>query len=196
MTKLLLSKSTLTQQKNNLASYKKFVPALDLKRQQLRLAIKELERKIDEINRDYDQAVNWLRDNIPMVSVYSIADDLSLRVIDVEYRPWVVAGSKLKMIDSVRYSQPTSPINAEFFWYFRYLQQLENILRLQLELNILKENISILTAALKKVTQRVNLFEKILIPEAVENIRKIQIYLGDRAREAVVTSKIAKSRHK
>ena len=43
-------------------------------------------------------------------------------------------------------------------------------------------------------TQRVNLFEKVKIPECRENIRRIGIYLGDMDTSAVVRSKIAKSK--
>jgi V/A-type H+-transporting ATPase subunit D len=47
---------------------------------------------------------------------------------------------------------------------------------------------------LRRVTQRVNLFEKILIPTAHSNIQRIRIYLGEAERAAVVTSKLAKSK--
>jgi V/A-type H+-transporting ATPase subunit D len=40
--------------------------------------------------------------------------------------------------------------------------------------------------------QRVNLFEKIKIPEAVENARRIQVFLGDQQTAAVVRGKLSK----
>ena len=43
-------------------------------------------------------------------------------------------------------------------------------------------------------SQRVNLFEKVKIPEAKENIRMISIYLGDQQTSAVVRGKIAKKK--
>jgi V/A-type H+-transporting ATPase subunit D len=48
--------------------------------------------------------------------------------------------------------------------------------------------------AVQKITQRVNLFDKMLIPRTRENIRKIGIFLADSERAAVVRAKIAKSR--
>jgi V/A-type H+-transporting ATPase subunit D len=47
---------------------------------------------------------------------------------------------------------------------------------------------------LRTTSQRVNLFEKVKIPETGENIRTIQIYLGDEQTAAVVRGKIAKAR--
>jgi V/A-type H+/Na+-transporting ATPase subunit D len=60
------------------------------------------------------------------------------------------------------------------------------------ELQVAERRIAALDAALTKVTQRVNLFEKVLTPEAKENIRRILVYLGDAERAAVVGAKLAK----
>ena len=55
------------------------------------------------------------------------------------------------------------------------------------------DRVRLLEQAVRKVTQRLNLFEKILIPTAKENIKKIQIYLADAERAIVVNSKITKT---
>jgi V/A-type H+/Na+-transporting ATPase subunit D len=61
-----------------------------------------------------------------------------------------------------------------------------------LEIRILDEQIRRLGEELRITTQRVNLFEKVKIPEAQENIRRIGIYLGDQQTAQVVRGKIAK----
>ena len=58
-----------------------------------------------------------------------------------------------------------------------------------------RRRLALLDEAVRKVTQRVNLFEKVLIPRTKEHIRKIRIYLSDAERAAVVRSKIAKRKH-
>ena len=57
-----------------------------------------------------------------------------------------------------------------------------------------REQARLLGEELRMTSQRVNLFEKVKIPEARENIRKIQIYLGDQQTAAVVRGKIAKGK--
>jgi V/A-type H+-transporting ATPase subunit D len=52
----------------------------------------------------------------------------------------------------------------------------------------------ILQQAVRRTTQRVNLFDRILIPEARKNIKRIQIFLGDQERDAVIRSKLAKGK--
>ena len=56
----------------------------------------------------------------------------------------------------------------------------------------LQEQMDLLGKELRTTSQRVNLFEKVKIPEAKENIRRISIYLGDQDTSAVVRGKIAK----
>lgn len=63
---------------------------------------------------------------------------------------------------------------------------------LDLEAQVLDEQVRLLGQELRTTSQRVNLFEKVKIPETLENIRKISIYLADQQVNAVVRSKIAK----
>jgi V/A-type H+/Na+-transporting ATPase subunit D len=59
---------------------------------------------------------------------------------------------------------------------------------------VYRERVARMQGAVRRVTQRVNLFEKVLIPNAKQNIARIQIFLSDVERAAVVTSKIAKGK--
>jgi V/A-type H+-transporting ATPase subunit D len=65
--------------------------------------------------------------------------------------------------------------------------------RARLAVQVAKERVRRLDYAVRRITQRVNLFEKILIPTAKKNIKRIQIFLGDAERSAIVRSKIAKA---
>ena len=56
----------------------------------------------------------------------------------------------------------------------------------------MEAQIAILAKELRITTQRVNLFEKVKIPECKNNIRIIRIYLGDQQANAVGVSKVAK----
>jgi V/A-type H+-transporting ATPase subunit D len=71
---------------------------------------------------------------------------------------------------------------------------LQKIVAYDLEIAVLNEQIALLAAELRTTTQRVNLFEKVKIPETKDNIRQINIYLGDQQTAAVVRGKIAKGK--
>ena len=69
---------------------------------------------------------------------------------------------------------------------------IEQAMKLDLEAEVLDEQVRLLEAELLSTSQRVNLFEKVKIPETEENIKKISIYMADQQVNAVVRSKISK----
>jgi len=69
---------------------------------------------------------------------------------------------------------------------------LREVIVLDKKIQLLQEGVDILRQELRVTTQRVNLFEKVKIPAAEENIRLIKIYIGDQMANAVGRSKIAK----
>ena len=77
-------------------------------------------------------------------------------------------------------------------WVDKASREMQRVMLLDLELRVLKEQRRLLAEELKITTQRVNLFEKIKIPETRSNIKRISIYLGDQQTAAVVRGKIAK----
>ena len=64
-------------------------------------------------------------------------------------------------------------------WVDRAIESLRTLLALQAEAVVLEEQSRRLARELRLTAQRVNLFEKIKIPEAQETIRRLAIYLGD-----------------
>ena len=80
------------------------------------------------------------------------------------------------------------------FWVDEALVRLREISRGNALLKTIRNQVELLNRELRLTSQRVNLFEKVKIPEAKENIRKIEIYLGDQQTSAVVRGKIAKKK--
>ena len=74
------------------------------------------------------------------------------------------------------------------------LEKIEAILREKAALSVLKRQEELVGEELRIATQRVNLFEKVMIPRTQENIRVIKIYLGDMQTAEVVRGKIAKAK--
>ena len=77
-------------------------------------------------------------------------------------------------------------------WVDNYVEEMKEIARLKVEFAVAEKRLEELDRAVRRITQRVNLFEKILIPNAKKMIQRIIIFLGDAERSAVVRSKIAK----
>ena len=79
-------------------------------------------------------------------------------------------------------------------WVDAGIEMLRQLIRLRVERQIIEEQHRLLSDELRTTSQRVNLFEKVKIPECRENIRVIRIFMGDQQTAAVARSKIAKGK--
>jgi V/A-type H+-transporting ATPase subunit D len=192
MARLALNKASLSKQARQLKTFERFLPSLDMKRRQL---MAEQARERDAIARTR-QEMHALRDNVaatmPMLANREV--DLS-ELVSVESATLGernVVGTRLPKLESIEVRVRDYGYLAKPHWVDRLVDELTRMLELQVGLAVQQRRVDMLDEAARKVTQRVNLFEKVLIPRAGENIRKIKIYLADAERAAVVRSKIAK----
>ncbi len=194
MARLALNKSTLTKLAARLKSYRQFLPSLDLKRRQLmqerakaRLALMATDQKIAEIEPD-------VRKNLPMLADKR-TDLLDLaRVTKAEWSEENVVGTRLPVLGEVEVEVRDYSFLAKPHWVDRLAKLLADNLRLQLQRQVERKRLDLLEQAVRTMTQRVNLFEKVLIPRTQANIRRIRLFLGDAERAAVVRAKLAKKK--
>ncbi|MDX1397108.1 MAG: V-type ATP synthase subunit D [Oceanospirillum sp.] len=194
MGKLALNKSTLNKEGRKVKAYRKFVPALDLKRKQL-LAERANSRKARTELEDTLQSLRQqVREQLPMLSNYKGSVDNLVQIEDFSLRQVNLVGIRLPELESVSLRvRPYSALATEH-WLDPLVVLLKKSVELQLKQQVLNKRLELLDVGLRKTTQRLNLFDKVLIPQAEKNIRKIRIALSDSERAGVVTSKIAKNK--
>ncbi|MCE2029087.1 V-type ATP synthase subunit D [Sessilibacter corallicola] len=192
--KVSVSKTSLLKLKHDLRAYQKYLPSLDLKRQQLRFAIVGLKSDIRRLTEKITQFQQALPNLIPSsyVDVSDIDQLVAISTIDYELKS--IAGVKVSQMTDVTFSESGSDFARLPVWGLFYQASLEKYVKLLLQVENLEQQIFTLNAALLKVTQRINLFEKLLIPRSEQFISTIELSLGERARESVVVSKLSKKR--
>ncbi|MCF7889084.1 MAG: V-type ATP synthase subunit D, partial [Victivallales bacterium] len=121
-----------------------------------------------------------------------IINFISIDKIDYQFSN--IAGVKIPVYNKTYFNIKKYDLFAETPWIDDGIEILKSILEIRIERDILQEQFIRLHKELQTTTQRVNLFEKVKIPECRENIRQIQIYLGDQQTAAVGRSKIAKKK--
>jgi len=194
---LALNKTTLKRQRDQAKLYRRFLPSLELKRQQLQIAWRQSQQELAAIEAEVASVSEDLQSLYPLIggSTIDVAEMHQwVRITELLVETENVVGTMVPVLSKLAlevtpYSRLVMP-----FWVDSLIVALRQMVLLRVRVDVARQRTDALESALLRVTQRVNLFDKVLIPRAEENIRRIVIFLSDQERAAVVRSKIAKSR--
>jgi len=194
---IALNKTTLKQQRDQAKTFKQFLPSLDLKRQQLLIALKAARERLDELDAQMKDFSARLESLYPLlgsstIPTLKISGLIAVRGVRIETEN--VVGTHLPIVREVDFGINDYSTMATPFWLDHLVQSLQQMSRLRIEHQVAVRRFELLELAARRITQRVNLFEKVLIPQAEQNIRRIVIFLSDQERAAVVRSKISKGK--
>lgn len=194
MSKLALNKSTLNHENQRLKSFRQFVPALDLKRKQILAARLKSRRALVDFERQMKQVEADVACQLPMLAGSQLELGTLVQLRGVRRRTDNLVGIELPVVEEVEldcreYSRLALPQ-----WVDILVARLQQMLELKVRCQTEKVRLERLEAALQKTTQRLNLFDKVLIPRAEANIRRIRIALSDAERAGVVRAKLAKNK--
>lgn len=194
MAKLALNKSTLNHENQRLKSFRQFVPALDLKRKQILAARMKSRRALEQLRQDEDRIGTQVAEQLPMLAKTRLDLNSLIRIERVERRVDNLVGIELPRVEAVQLDRAQYSRLAMPQWVDRAVELLGQMLELKVRQQVELVRLDRLEAALQKTTQRLNLFDKVLIPRAESNIRRIRIALSDAERAGVVRAKIAKGK--
>jgi V/A-type H+-transporting ATPase subunit D len=193
MAKIKLTKNELKTQRDSMARFQRYLPTLQLKKQQLQMEMRRLDQEI-LIKRDEEQEARATLGS--WIQLFSEPIDLSpyAELDTLETSSGNIAGVNIPILESLLFKDVPVNLFETEAWIDEGIRVLKQLTRLRVERQILEEQHRLLAAELRTTTQRVNLFEKVKIPEAKENIRVIRIFMGDQQTAAVARSKIAKGK--
>lgn len=197
--RIKLTKNELKKQKDSLKQFERYLPTLSMKKQQLQIVIFDAYKEIEEIRKAQKKAKDALSS---WVAVYAsnrlLKDDESIinliKIKEIKKTHSNVAGVVVPIFSSLEFESMRYDLDIYPLWVDTALEALKNIAKYTAMVKTLEEEIALLERELRITSQRVNLFEKVKIPEAKENIKKINIYLQDQSTQAVVRGKIAKKK--
>jgi len=188
------NKTSLKQQRDALAKYEKFLPILQLKKMQLQLVLRQMEPVIEEKRRGLTDRVKAVEPWAGLLSDPAVDVKDYLEVDAVRTETDNIAGVEVPEFQKVVFKDRPYSLFATPAWLDVVLAELKQLISLREELRTLRKKEELLQDELRTTTQRVNLFEKKLIPELKENIRRIKIFLGDDETAAVGRAKLAKAK--
>jgi V/A-type H+-transporting ATPase subunit D len=194
MAKLKKTKNELKTQREALRRYERFLPTLELKRQQLQREIRRAEAELRRSEARRDELLAGLE---PWAGLLTTLPDLEtyVRLEGLELE-WVnVAGVNVPVLAGGDFDLRPVDYFATPAWLDDAVAVLMELVRLLAGIHVAERQRELLAEELRLTSQRVNLFEKVMIPRTLDNIRIIRIALGDAQTAAVARAKLAKSKN-
>jgi len=192
MAKIRFSKGELKKQRDSLKQYRRYLPTLQLKKQQIQMEILRqhivLQERQGKLAMAMADAVRWAG----LLSEKGIFDNKWVKPKHISKSFKNIAGVELPVFEKCEFDTAEYDLFMAPLWVDAAIEELKAIAALREEMRVLEEGRAVLRQELRITTQRVNLFEKVKIPEAEEAIRRIKIYIGDQMANAVGRSKAAK----
>ncbi|MBQ3291690.1 MAG: V-type ATP synthase subunit D [Mogibacterium sp.] len=194
-----LTKNELKKQKDNLKQFQRYLPTLQLKKQQLQSVIMRIRAELEQKEAERIQMIGDLDDWVAVFAENEIFDeekklDQLVQPDKVICKDENIAGVTIPSFEELTFKEINYDVDDYPLWVDTAIFKLREIARLDAIVTTLRKQTQLLEAELRTTSQRVNLFEKVKIPEAKENIRVIQVYLGDQQTAAVVRGKISKKK--
>lgn len=185
------TKNELRAQREALRRFERFLPMLQLKKQQLQMELRHAEQQEESKRAQIAGLVDSVKPWAGLAAL--LPRDFSLtRVKAVHTDTSNIAGIAIPVFKGVDFERADLDLHATPSWYDDLQQAIESLAAARAEQAVLEEQSRLLAAELRATSQRVNLFEKVKIPECRENIRIIRIFLGDEQAAGVARAKFAK----
>ncbi len=195
MANIKLTKNELRMQQTRLKQLQRYLPTLQLKKallqvevQNVRQVIQSLEKKRQEIYEEIEDQARLF----PEMDFPSLEQAVQVDKVLKDHEN--IAGVEIPVFKGVEFH----PLNYHLFdspiWMEAAIAGLHQLIEINCHIKIAREKLKLLQDELRDVSIRVNLFEKVLIPRSLENIKKIKVFLGDQQLAAVAQAKVAKTK--
>lgn len=195
MAEVKLTKNELRAQEKQLGQLEKYLPTLQLKKAMLQTEVNEARREIVLLEEAYEKARHVVDAYSPLLSEvlsinpYNVA---KIKAINKSYEN--IAGVDVPTYESVDFEIFEYSLFDTPAWLDSVIASLRHLAEMRAQVRVIQEKKQALEYELRQVSIRVNLFEKILIPRCVKNIKKIKVFLGDQQLAAVGQVKMAKAK--
>ncbi len=193
--KIKLTRPELKRYRDRLMRFQRYLPMLKLKQQQLQVTLRtvaerrrEAEKAADEATEKIERYSSVLRD-FPGMPLRKLATAQEVRTSMRN-----IAGVEIPVLDEVVFPEAEYSLFATPAWVDQALSDMREKARRRAAVEVLCEEEAVLQRELSRTIQRVNLFEKVVIPQCREAIRRIRIKLGDEMTAGVGRAKIAKGK--
>jgi V/A-type H+-transporting ATPase subunit D len=190
-----LTKTELRVQQVKFNQLQKYLPTLQLKKMMLQVEVNQAEAEIEKEAASFKAAEKKVSDYCQLFSDKTAFDLFpSVKITEVEKQYENIAGVDIPIFQRVIFQESSYFLFDTPVWLDSAIGGVRGLIEIREKIRVLEEKKRRLAKELREVSIRVNLFEKILIPRAKQNIKKIKVFLGDQQLAAVCRAKVSKKK--
>lgn len=195
MAEIKMTKNELRGEQYRLSQLERYLPTLQLKKAMLQAQVSEMKQEIERLRQVFQEKKEFVENFCILLSENIGAPThglVQVKKIKKEYEN--IAGVEVPVLLGIEFEELHHELLTTPLWLEQGIVYLKELIYAKYHVLIAEEKKEALEKELREVSTRVNLFEKILIPRALKNIKKIRIFLGDQELAAVCQAKVAKSK--
>lgn len=195
MAEIKLTKTELRTQQLKFERLRKYLPTLQLKKAMLQIEVNHAQSEIESLFGEFRFLTEKAEKYSALLTERSAHDFFaSVEVADVIRSHENIAGVDIPHFERVQFVPSGYSLFDTPLWFESAISGIKELITMREKIKVSQEKKRALEKELREVSIRVNLFEKILIPRAQENIKKIKIFLSDQQLAAVSQAKVAKKK--
>ena len=193
MAQIKLTKTELRSQQVRLTQLQRYLPTLQLKKALLQFEVNQTNLQLEQLTIQFKSNEERVFNYAPLLSDKSAPVLFSLSEIrEVKKQYENIAGIDIPIFEKVIFEDPYYSFFDTPVWLESATRGIHELIATREKIKVTHERRKALEKELREVSIRVNLFEKIMIPRTVENIKRIKIFLGDQQLAAVSQAKASK----
>jgi V/A-type H+-transporting ATPase subunit D len=186
------TKSSLRYQQAKLRQLELYLPTLKLKKALLQAQINESKSELEALFKKFSDSKNDVGQFEYLLDDYFIKRFATVKNVIKRYEN--IAGVEIPVFEEVLFSDAFYLLFDSPLWWDAAIFKVRQLIISRENIHVVEEKKRLLEKELHDVSIRVNLFEKVLIPTSLSNIKKIKIFLGDQELAFVAQAKMAKSK--
>lgn len=190
--KYQLNKPALQKLRRDLAIRVRALPILKAKETALRLELVKSQARLLNLTADEKRIKEQSNPHLRLWGEYPGL--LSIEAIELSERS--VAGVPIAEVADIRFHVLKAGLFHQRGWVVKGTDMLRDMVRLRVEMDIHRKNTLVLHDARKRATQKVNLYEKVQIPQLSGAIRRIRNFLDDKENLSRAAQKIVKEKNR
>lgn len=195
MASIKLTKTELRIQQVRLSQLRRYLPTLQLKKAMLQAEVGEAQLELERLEGEYRAEEGRVKGYSALLTdknAYELFYAVKVKEVIVSHEN--IAGVDLPFFEGITFDEPRYNLFDTPAWFEAAIDGVKALIQVREKTTVVRQKKRALEKELRDVSIRVNLFEKIMIPRALGNIKKIKIFLGDVQLAAVCAAKVSKKK--